>query len=479
MTIRALSFPPRWLAASALALLTACASAPSQPEATLAIVGVTVIHPERDGAAAVARNQTILISGSRIAAVGPAESVKAPAGVPVILGAGKYVIPGLVDGHVHFFQSGNLYTRPDAADFNKWMPYAKEVQRNKDRLPATFRVWLASGVTSVVDIGGPMWNFDMREASRRIIAAPRVAVAGPLDTTIDDPPLDIGDPPIVKTPTPEEARALVARELERKPDFIKMWFIYRPGDDVAKGEAIAKAAADAAHAAGVRFAVHATELVAAKAALRAGADYLVHSVTDAPVDDEFIALARRNHALYCPTLFVFTSYALALSGTWRPTEAEQRLADPQILATMGDLEKIPRDLIPPRVAARMANPGDIQVPPAAMANLRRVWDAGIPMVMGTDAGNIGALHGPSVVREMELMAKGGLTPQEVLRSATVNGAKAMGLENDAGAVAAGRLADLVVLDADPLADVANLSRIYRVVKDGILYDPDALIASIR
>jgi len=478
MTMRAVSFP--LLAAAALALLTACAGAPSASrEAALAIVGATVVHPERDGAAAVARNQTVVIVGNRIAAVGPADAVNVPAGAAIVHGEGKWVIPGLVDGHVHFFQSGNLYTRPDAADFNKVVPYAQEVARNKARLPATFRVWLASGVTSVVDIGGPMWNFDMRDDSRRIITAPRVAVAGPLVSTIDDPPLDLGDPPIVKTATPEQVRALVARELERKPDFIKMWFIYRPGDDVAAGEAIAKAAADAAHAAGVRFAVHATELVAAKAALRAGADYLVHSVTDQPVDDEFIALARRNRALYCPTLFVFESYALAFSNTWQPTEAEKRLADPQILATMHDLDKIPKESIPPRVAARMANPGEIQPPPVGMANLRKVWDAGITVVMGTDAGNIGALHGPSVFREMDIMAQAGLTPLQVLRSATVNGAKVMGLDRDAGVIAPGRLADLVVLDADPLASTANLSRVSRVIKDGVLYDPDTLIASIR
>src|SRR5438445_3048778 len=373
----------RWLGVAAWMLaVVPCRAADDTP-----IVGATVVHPDRDLPSAVASNSTVVIAGSRIEAIGPASSTPVPAGAKRIDGKGKWVVPGLIDSHVHFFQSGNLYTRPDAADFNKWMPYAKEVERNKARLPATFRVWLAGGATSVVDTGGPMWNFEMRDAAARIVAAPRVAVAGPLVSMVDDPPLDIGDPPIIKTTTVEAARALVARELERKPDFIKVWFIYRPGDDLAAQEAIVKAAGDAAHAAGIRLAVHATELVAAKAALRGGADYLVHSVTDAPVDDEFIALARRNRALYCPTIFVFTSYQMALSGTWRPTEAETRLADPQILASMGDLAKIPKEMIPARVAALMANPPAVKPPPAAMANLRTVWDAGIPVVMGTDAGN--------------------------------------------------------------------------------------------
>src|SRR5881392_1948659 len=116
---------------------------------------------------------------------------------------------------------------------------------------------------------------------------------------VEDQKLDLGDPPIVRINSGEEARQLVARELEHKPDYVKVWFIHRAGDDLAAQEAIVRAAGDEAHRAGVPLAVHATELNVAKAALRAGADYLVHSVMDVAVDDEFIALAKRNHVLYC------------------------------------------------------------------------------------------------------------------------------------------------------------------------------------
>ncbi|HET7363506.1 MAG TPA: amidohydrolase family protein, partial [Burkholderiales bacterium] len=334
-------------------------------------------------------------------------------------------------------------------------------------------------VTSVVDIGGPFWNFEMRDEARKRGAAPRVAVAGPLISMIDRPKLDLGDPPIIKVTTPEEARALVQRELTFKPDFIKVWFIYRPGDDLAAQEAIVKATGDAAHAAGIRLAVHATELAVAKAALRAGADYLVHSVEDEPVDQEFIALALRNHALYCPTLFVVMGYRYALSNTWRPTAAERRLADPQILAAMGDLARIPPEKLPERVAKAMAEPGEIDPSPVELRNLQAVWGAGIPVAMGTDAGNIGTLHGPSVFRELGLMVQAGLTPLQALRAATVNGAKAMGMERDLGTLARGKLADVLILNADPLADVQNLSRIHRVVKDGQLFAPDELMRSLN
>src|SRR5947209_9856115 len=464
----------RWLGVAAWML----AAVPCRAADVTAIVGATVIHPDRDLPSAVAPNSTVIISGSRIKAIGRASSTPVPAGATRIDGRGKWVVPGLIDSHVHFFQSGNLYTRPDVADFNAWMPYAKEVERNKARLPATFKVWLASGVTGVVDIGGPFWNFEMRDAAAKSPAAPRVAVAGPLISMVDRVKLDLGDPPIIKITSADEARALVRRELERRPDFIKVWFIHRQGDDLAAQEAIVKAAGDAAHAAGVRLAVHATELTVAKASLRAGADFLVHSVEDEAVDEEFLALAKKNRALYCPTLFVTLGYRYALSNTWRPTETERRLADPQILAAMNDLRKIPNEKIPERVVKGM-NQHTIPKPSAIpLQYQRKVWNAGIPVVMGTDAGNIGTLHGPSVFREMEIMTRAGLTPLQVLRSATSNGAKAMGMEGEIGTLAPGKLADLVILDADPLADAMNLSKVHRVIRDGRVFVPDELIRSI-
>src|SRR6266851_1937969 len=116
-----------------------CSNVPGlrDAERTIAIVGATVVHPEREAAQATQRDSVIVISGRRIVAVGPAASTPVPAGATIVDGRGKWVVPGYVDAHVHFFQSGNLYTRPDAADFSAMVPYAKEVERNKARLPAT------------------------------------------------------------------------------------------------------------------------------------------------------------------------------------------------------------------------------------------------------------------------------------------------------------------------------------------------------
>ena len=430
----------------------------------LAIVGATVV----DGAAAPIPDAVVLIDGDRIQAVGSRAHVALPKGITIVDGRGKWVAPGLVDAHVHFFQSGGAYTRPDAVDLRKVRPYEREIALLKAALPRTFARYLLCGVTSVVDAGGPFWNFEVRDAAARTALAPRVAVAGPLISTVDRPQLDIGDPPIIKTATPDEARALVRRELERKPDLMKVWFVFRPGDDLAAGKALVAATVDEARKGGVRTAVHATELETARAAVEAGADVLVHSVFDKPVDDAFVDLLKRRGVVYIPTLFVRTGYTLVLSGTFTPTPAERRWADPDVLATFDEVKSRPE------LASRPRRAPDPESERVTAQNLKRLSDAGVTIAAGTDAGNIGTLHGPSIFRELRLMADAGLTTRQVLASATAGGARVMGREKDLGAVALGKLADLLILDRDPLVDVANLEAIHRVVKGGRVYTPEEL-----
>jgi len=435
----------------------------------LAIVGATVV----DGTAAPIPDAVVLIRGDRIQAVGARAQVALPKGITIVDGRGKWVAPGLVDAHVHFFQSGSAYTRPDVVDLRKLRPYEREIALLKAALPRTFARYLLCGVTSVVDVGGPFWNFEVRDSAARTALAPRVAVAGPLVSTVARPELDIGDPPIVKTSTPEEARALVRRELARKPDLMKVWFVVRSLgneslDDLAAGKALVAATVDEARKGGVRTAVHATELETARAAVEAGAAVLVHSVFDKPVDDAFVDLMKRRGVVYIPTLFVRTGYTLVLTGSFTPTPAERRWADPDVLATFDEVKSRPELASRPR---RTPDPESERVP---LQNLKRLSDAGVTIAAGTDAGNIGTLHGPSIFRELRLMVDAGLTPREVLASATAGGARVMGREKDLGAVAPGKLADLLILDRDPLADVANLEAIHRVVKGGRVFTPEEL-----
>lgn len=451
------------LVAIAFLAATIAAPRPSGADGT-AIVGATVV----DGRAAPVPDAVVLIRGDRIEAVGPRAQVALPKGITILDGRGKWIAPGLVDAHVHFFQSGSPYTRPDVIDLRARRPYEREIALLKAALPRTFARYLMCGITSVVDVGGPFWNFEVRDVAARTAIAPRVAVAGPLVSTVERPQLDLGDPPIIKTATTDEARALVRRELERKPDLMKVWFVFRPGDDVAVGKALVAATVDEARKGGVRTAVHATELETARAAVEAGADVLVHSVFDKPVDDAFVELLKRRAVVYIPTLFVRMGYGLVLTGAFVPTAAERRWADPDVLATFDEVKGRPE------LSAWKGRPLTADQARVAGDNLKRLAAAGVTIAAGTDAGNIGTLHGPSIFRELRLMADAGLTPREVLASATAGGAQVMGREKDLGSVAPGRLADLVILDRDPLADVANLEAIHRVVKGGRVYAPEEL-----
>jgi len=429
-----------------------------------AVVGATVV----DGTGGPPlRHAVVVVQGERITAVGPRSHVALPKGLRIIDGRGRWVTPGLVDAHVHFFQSGGAYTRPDIIDLRRHRPYEREIALIKESLPRTFARYLASGVTSAADVGGPFWNFEVRDRARQAAMAPRVAVAGPLISTVSRPQLDLGDPPIVKVSGPEEARALVRRLAERKPDLVKVWFIFGPGDDLAAGKAIVAATVQEARQHGVRVAVHATELETARAAVEAGAAILVHSVMDKPVDDAFVALLKDRDVVYIPTLFVIDGYNLVLSGTWSPTPAETRLGDPAVMATFDELKKLPEF---PRRPRRGPEAGR-----AARENLKRLSEAGVTIAAGTDAGNIGTLHGPSIFRELRLMAEAGMTPAQILVAATRGGARVMGREKEMGTVEAGKLADLLVLGRDPLADIGNLEALAQVVKAGRVFTPEELL----
>jgi imidazolonepropionase-like amidohydrolase len=440
-------------------LLASIVAAQQQQTGITVIQGATVITGT--GSPSI-RNASIVIDAGRIRDVGPRNEVRVPNNAQVVDARGKWVVPGLIDAHVHFSQSGGLYTRPDEIDLRSRRPYAKEMEWIKERLPYTFEKYLASGVTGVVDCGGPMWNFDVREIASRTKRAPRVAVAGPLISTFLPPTTPTDDPDIVKPNSPAEARDLVRRQLDRQPDLIKLWWIRRPGDNLDQQTEIMSAAIEESKARRVRVAVHATELETAKAALRSGADILVHSVTDRLVDNEFINLVKSRDILYITTLWVEDGYRMVFNQQIALNDIEQKTGDPEVIATWSDLAKIPQNEIPggiPRVPPAPKRP-------VAYDNLMLLESAGVRVVAGTDAGNIGTLHGPSLHRELELMAAAGVRPMEIIVSATKNAAAVMGRQAEVGTLEKGKYADLVILDADPLADIKNTRKIFKVMKAG-------------
>ena len=291
-------------------------------------------------------NAVVIVMGDRILEVGAGNEIKIPEYLKVVDVSGKWIVTGLIDAHIHYFQSGGLYTRPDVIDLRGWRSYETEMARIEADLEETFQRYLASGVTSVVDVGGGYWNFEVREKANERLYAPRTAVAGPLVSTVSRPQMDIGDPPIIEVDSPEMARELVRKQLEYKPDLIKIWFIVPRDGNFTPNLPIIEATIDEAHAAGVRVAVHATQLEAARASVKAGADVLVHSVDDEAVDEEFVALVKESGAIYTSTLIVMEGYGDVLGGNVRMMDVERDLGDPDVV--MDGYLTLPDDPVVPR-----------------------------------------------------------------------------------------------------------------------------------
>jgi imidazolonepropionase-like amidohydrolase len=420
-------------------------------------------------------NATILLRANKIAAVGPRESTAVPDSALRVDASGAYTIPGLIDAHVHFFQSGGLYTRPDAIDLRSVRPYTDELQWIRNNLQDTFARYLRAGITSVVDVGGPFWNYDVRAMAQRTLASPRVMVAGPLISSVDRSILDpYNDPPIVKIDTVEAARTLIDREIAARTDLVKFWWIVTPTHPAVAFQPVARAAIEYAHQRGARVIIHATELETARLAVESGTDILAHSVFDTDVDETFITLLQSRRIIYCPTLLVVGNYGYTFHGTPHLTPVDLRIANPDVVGTLYNMQDV-EDVLSPPVLARIRALRVPEPPHAAMRNLKRVHDAGIRVAAGTDAGNIGTQHASSLYAEMLAMVESGLTSKEVLSSATRGGAELMDRSDSLGTIDPGKLADLVVLREDPTQNIAAIASVDRVIKDGHVFEAAAIL----
>jgi imidazolonepropionase-like amidohydrolase len=326
-----------------------------------------------------------------------------------------------------------------------------------------------------------MWNFEVRKKANATAKAPRAAVAGPLISSVSREKLDLGDPPIVKVDNPKQAREFVSKLAAQNPDLIKIWYIVDKDHPVDSFRPIVRATIEESHAREIRVAVHATELETARAAIEEGADILVHSVTDKPVDDAFVKLLKDRHVILCPTLVVFERYGRTFSHQLNLTPEEQKWGNPEVIASL-DVTKIPQDKLPERVKTALADPNAAldrikKTYEVALPNLKKLQDAGVTIAAGTDAGNIGTIHGPALFREFQLMKEGGLTSMQILQCATANAAKLFGGETGRhiGQIEKGYFADLVILNSNPLSDIKNASDIDTVIKNGVVYPADSIL----
>ena len=411
-------------------------------------------------------DKDILISDGIITKI--EDHIPVTEGVVQLDATGKWLIPGLIDAHIHFFQSGGLYTRPDAIDLTAIRPYSQEIQWLKNHTSEILKSYLKVGITTVVDVGGPMYNYKIRENFQNKKGYPNIFVTGPLISTYQPNALNSSDPPIMKANTAEEARELVRVQLPHNPDFIKIWYIVTPLQSAEDTYEIIKATIDESHSHGLKVAVHATQLHTAKLAVRAGADVLVHSVSN-PIDEEFIKMLLEEEVVYIPTLIVHGNYNLTFADALTIDHKEIDVVSPEIIGSLLDVKHLDHPRILESIIYRNnLLERDKLSDQIRKTNLKILNDAGIIIGTGTDAGNIGTLHAASYYREIEAMKAAGLTNAEIIQASTIGAAHVIGQQDSLGQIGLGMKGDLIILDANPLDDLDALNQVREVIKNGII-----------
>jgi imidazolonepropionase-like amidohydrolase len=381
------------------------------PAGTTAFEGARVITG--DGAAPI-ENATIVVTGGRIAQVGPAARVTVPAGATRVSLAGKTVMPTIVDTHVH------LGTTRDAL--------TTDLRRR-----AYFGI--SAAMSLGLDAGADIFQVRMQTPP----GAARYFTAG-RGITMPEP--GRSDVPYWVT-TEAEARKAVQEQAAFRVDIIKIWVDDRDGKYKKMPPEIYTPVIEEAHKAKLRVVAHIFNLSDAKGLLKAGVDAFGHGIRDVDADDEVIALIKaRPHVVLIPNM---PDRGVAADYSW----LKGRLPDGEV----AKLQAAATDR--PQVHATWSIQG---------RNLKRMADAGMTITVGTDGNTAWAPH-----VEMEDMVAAGMTPAQVIVAATRNGAAFLRME-DTGTIAAGKNADLLVLDANPLDDIRNTRRIAAVYLRGVAVD---------
>ncbi len=422
----------------ALSKLTEKAKRPAAKK--LVVTHVTLI----DGTgAAPARNASVYVEDGRIARIdttGTAPKPEPEPGLDVLDGTGKFLIPGLWDMHAHYEQV-------------EWGP-----------------IYLAAGVTTVRDCGN---EFDYITTVRDTLQSgrgigPRLLIAGIVD---GNGPIALG---AVTADTPEEARAVVRRYKAAGAVQIEIYSSMKP--------ALVPVIAEEAHKLGLTVTGHVPEGMTSAQAVEAGYDSinhlhfvardLLHMQRGQPVPRlDFntpdarrqLALFKQHHIVFDDTIARFELFSHPAStpiDTFEP--GVDHVAKPLAAALNGVGA-------PPEQADEAGKRYQ-----AMLATLRELHRQGLTIVAGTDQ----AIPGYSLHRELEIYVQAGFTPMQALQAATSEPAKVLGLEKDVGTLQVGKRADMLLLDADPLADIHNTRRIAKTIANGSVYDPAPLWESV-
>lgn len=366
-----------------------------------------------DSTGAASWQGSVLIRDGRIIEAGP--KVKAPRGAKVIKGNGRALLPGFYDVHTH------------------WGPRA-----TPSALPDVAANYLASGVTTVLDFHQPPEAFQPRREWLGQIPSPHVNLVARMSTP-GGHGADWSDETTTKwVSTEESAQRAVQELLPYKPDYIKVfsdgWRYGASPEETSMNEETLTALVEEAHANDIRILTHTVTSARGALAARAGVDIIAHSLQDRALREDEVADILASGMSYAPTLAIYEP---------------RRPGAPEL-----DMESA-------SVRMRVWKYG------IAEENLRTLFEAGVPVALGTDAGIGGLVHGDASLREIELFVEAGLSPADALIAATVNSARALGLSEDRGTIEVGKRADIVLIEGKPWENIGDVRNISLVLVDGV------------
>ena len=400
----------------------------------------------------------VVISGTTIQSIGRRGSVPVPDNAERINAAGKTIIPGIFCAHGHLAMAEGLERKVEFY--------------NRERLQRDANAYLYYGVTHMLSMGidmEPIWSFRDDQRAGRVGGA-RLYTAGLGFAAKDGWRPGGGFEGVHRPTTPEEGRDLVRQELANNLDALKIWVDDQNGRLPNLTPDIYGAIIDEAHKNNVVVFAHMKYLDDTKELIRRGVDGLAHSVRDEEVDEEFLQLAKEHGVTQLSTMGGIAGTLAYAAGN------PPFLSDPglpvlfpaSLLQTFGSKEYQEQTARSPGLEATRA---ELEI---ALKNTAKIAAAGIPLALGTDSGSPGRFPGLWEHREMELLVRAGLTPMQAIQAATINGARVLRLDRQYGSLEAGKVADLIILNADPLADITNSRRIDSVWMDGKQVDRGTL-----
>jgi imidazolonepropionase-like amidohydrolase/ABC-type multidrug transport system permease subunit len=426
------------------------------------LTGMTIL----DGSGGRIGRGQVVLDGNRIKEVG-AEAGSLPRGVPVTDYTGFYMVPGLIDSHIHLGGSAGGSVTPE-----EFVP---------SRLVRDLQVYLAMGVTSVVSLAD---HVEDMERLRRDVAAgqmrsPRPYLSGPVITAPGGHPAKLfafnpgfGEYLTRQVSSPEAAAEAVREVAEMKVDVIKLYL--EEGGWAGQSfpvlpEPALRAAIRTARELGMRTTVHVDNDRHARMAIDAGADGIEHVPPD--LSDETIQLMVAKGITLTPTLVASEAMAKIVTGAKIDDPLTAKWVDPAVIESL----QSPDSWIAKVRGSQTLVDYYIRRYEQARSALRRAVRGGVTILAGSDAGNPGSFHGLALIRELELLVEaGGMTPAAAIHSATGAAAKRLGA-GEIGRIAPGAFADLIVLGADPAKDIRALRDVRAVYLAGAPLDRETLL----